>query len=214
MKFELTATERCIDMNHNMKRTAKGFTLIELIIVIAIIGILLGILMPSMMNYYRRSRIQAANADAKMVYNAAQTAAQRFIAQDRMAATPTGFDGRINVVYTPTGPLFSAGSSTGGTIVDGDAVQELADTVNRTVSGAEEICWAVRVDNYLVKAALAAENTGTTNFGSYSANRQMETLDSVRGSSFSFSQGTAVVMSRLDTIQANYDGTPAPSEGE
>ena len=76
-------------MNHKMKRTAKGFTLIELIIVIAIIGILLGILMPSMMNYYRRSRIQAANADAKMVYNAAQTAAQRFIAQDRMAATPT-----------------------------------------------------------------------------------------------------------------------------
>ena len=210
-------------MNHNMKRTAKGFTLIELIIVIAIIGILLGILMPSMMNYYRRSRIQAANADAKMVYNAAQTAAQRLISQDRMRADAdkSGFAGTANVMSINgtgtysflenqiTTPIQSAD-------VDGDsahnAAREVFTTVNRTVSGAEELCWAVRIDNYLVKASVAAENQGTNNFGSYSANRQMETLDSVRNTPFTFSGD---VVARLAAIQRDsYDGTPAPSEGE
>ena len=205
-------------MNHNMKRTAKGFTLIELIIVIAIIGILLGILMPSMMNYYRRSRIQAANADAKMVYNAAQTAAQRFIAQDRMAATPTGFAGSVNVVYTPVGPVFSSGG-VGGAIADPDAVDELVTTVNRTVSGADEICWAVRVDNYLVKASVAAENMSTTNYGTYSRRESasvdrapsIATLQSVRDYPHSFSSGsnttdTAGIVALLEEIRKNYDG--------
>ena len=61
----------------------KGFTLTEMIIVIAIIGILAAILAPTMTTYYWKSRVKSANSEAKMVYNAAQTAAQRFIAKDQ-----------------------------------------------------------------------------------------------------------------------------------
>ncbi|MBQ5330863.1 MAG: type II secretion system protein [Oscillospiraceae bacterium] len=50
-------------------KSVRAFTLIELIVVIAIIGVLAAILVPSMIGYINDSKLSTANTNAKLVYD-------------------------------------------------------------------------------------------------------------------------------------------------
>jgi type IV pilus assembly protein PilA len=85
-----------------MKKTiAKGFTLIELMIVVAIIGILAAIAIPNFMKYQLRAKYSEIPTNIKSFY----TAQKALMSAERTVAALFGGDGVTTGRYYAPGPL-------------------------------------------------------------------------------------------------------------
>lgn len=117
--------------NHRIARKAKGFTLIELMIVIAVIAILLTLALPTYSNYTTRAKI----AEGLGVAASAKTSTASACVEDPLLTglTPS------KVGYAPTSAINTAYIST--IDIQGDCVapEIVITTQNTGVSGPEPV---------------------------------------------------------------------------
>lgn len=150
-----------------MNKKLKGFTLTELIVVIAIIGVLSAIIVPSYMSWIAHSKVRKQNNNAKVIFNAAQTIVQEYSFKERTMddSDKNIGSGTFDFYWDKdTGPSATGSASK---VSDTTFINEFARQVNRIYGDQEYTTYRISVDDYMVKSVVASSGNTNRHKGSY-----------------------------------------------
>lgn len=144
-------------MNQRFNRNRKGFTLVEILIVVVILGILAAIVVPQFTNATQDA--QAGNLKAQIkslqnqieLYNARNNGAYPDFATEGWGDTTdtTSLIGGNYVKAAPSNPAFPGTDKTSVSVVTGD-----------TTTGSETTAWVWNSDTRTLYASFFNETTG------------------------------------------------------
>lgn len=93
--------------SYSLLRRRFGFTLIELMITIAIVGILAGIALPAYSSYVEKSKIRTAQADVVALAMALENLRQRTLSYSEIVTPATATSAQIQAEITSWSPASS-----------------------------------------------------------------------------------------------------------
>lgn len=113
------------------KMNNKGFSLIELIIVIAIMAVLVAVIAPNLTSYLGNSKKKTDNSNADTIENVINTQLQNYCSDDKMTAVANSDDAMKN--YTDVAAILSAATNFDPTTASGDFEAEFETNVKKNV---------------------------------------------------------------------------------
>ena len=133
-------------MKHN--KTKKGFTIVELVIVIGVIGILAGILIPTFANVTQKAEEAALQSNLANAYSSyAAEAADGVIDEGTYEGKPIVFKGQSEVSLTMSGVNYVYDSANGKWISD-DAKANFVVTISEKATASENEAESIKASTF------------------------------------------------------------------